>query len=43
MKSGISQRQLNMIKHLEKEGFLLAISIHFLESNKNQVDILIGA
>ena len=29
MKSGISQRQLNMIKHQEKEGSLLAISIHF--------------
>ena len=29
MKSGISKRQLNMIKHLEKEGFLLAISILF--------------
>ena len=26
-----------------KEGFLLAILIHFLESNKNQVNILIGA
>ena len=29
MKSGISQRQLNTIKHLEKEGFLLAILILF--------------
>ena len=32
-----------MIKHLKKEGFLLTISTHFLESNKNQVDIPIGA
>ena len=43
MKSGISQRQLSMTEKLEKKGSLLAISILFWESNKNQVAILIGA